>query len=76
LLSAAVPSVVAPSLKVITPVGIPVPGATELTVAVSVTDWFSVDGFGDALNKVWVEIRLTVCVTVAELLAISAVLPP
>jgi hypothetical protein len=76
LASAAVPSVVVPSLKVIVPVGVPVPGATALTVAVSVTGWLSVDGLGDALSKVVVEIWLTVSATVAEALAFSWVLPP
>jgi hypothetical protein len=63
-------------LKVIVPVGVPVPGATELTVAVSVTDWLSVDGFGDALSDVVVEICLTVWVTVGEVLVFCCMLPP
>ena len=35
--SVAVPRLDPPSLKVITPVGVPAPGATALTVAVKVT---------------------------------------
>jgi hypothetical protein len=54
----------------------PVPGATALTVAVRVTDWFRVDGFGDAFSEVVVEIWLTVCAIAAEVLAFSWVLPP
>ena len=37
--SVAEPSVVAPSWKVTVPVGVPLPGATAVTVAVTVTDW-------------------------------------
>ena len=36
--------VVAPSLKVTVPVGVPEPGAFALTVAVNVTDWPNTDG--------------------------------
>ena len=37
-LSVAVPRVVEPSRNVIEPVGVPLPGATAVTVAVKVTD--------------------------------------
>ena len=43
--SDATPSVVAPSLNVTVPVGVPEPGATAFTVTVNVTDWPNVDGF-------------------------------
>ena len=38
-LNVAVPRVVVPSLKVTVPVGVPLPGAAALTVAVKVTGW-------------------------------------
>ena len=44
--SGADPSAVAPSKKETVPVGMPVPGAVAVTVAVSVTDWPCTDGFG------------------------------
>src|SRR6266704_3339904 len=44
-LRATVVNVVVPSLKMTVPVGVPAPGATTLTVAVKVTDWFRVAGF-------------------------------
>ena len=52
-LSGAVPKVVAPSLKVTVPVGVPVPGATGLTVAVKLTDCPKTDGF-------WLELTVVV----------------
>ena len=39
LLNVTVPSVVEPFMNVIEPVGVPLPGAFALTVAVNVTDW-------------------------------------
>ena len=50
----AVPRVVAPSRKVTTSgaVGVPAPGATTVTVAVNVTAWPKVAGFGDAARAV------------------------
>lgn len=39
------PIVVAPSLNVTVPVGLPAPGATAATVAVNVTDCPKFDGF-------------------------------
>ena len=39
VLSVPVPSVVAPSLKVTDPVGVPAPGLDTVTVAVNVTAW-------------------------------------
>ena len=43
----AVPIVVAPSVNVTDPDGVPVPGATTATVAVNVTDWPTTDGDPD-----------------------------
>lgn len=42
-----VASVVAPSLKVTVPFGVPVPGATAVTVAVNATDWPAQAGLSD-----------------------------
>ena len=47
-----VPSVVAPSMNVTVPLGVPAPGATTVTVAVNVTDWPNLDGFADGLSVV------------------------
>ncbi len=51
-LSVPVPNVVAPSLNVTVPVGVPVPGATALTVAVSVIDWPNTDGLADEASAI------------------------
>ena len=51
-----VPMVVAPSLNVTVPPGVPVAGATVATVAVKVTDWPNTDGLaGEAVTVVVVE---------------------
>jgi hypothetical protein len=55
-----VPSTVAPSLKVTLPVTVPDPGATTLTVAAKVTDWPVPEGFGEAVNVVFVVTRFTI----------------
>ncbi|GAA1173953.1 hypothetical protein GCM10009578_014720 [Streptomyces rhizosphaericus] len=49
-----VPTRVGPPLmvKVTVPVGTPPPGATATTVAVKVTFWPKVDGFGEGVSKV------------------------
>jgi hypothetical protein len=47
---ALVPSVVAPSLKVMLPVGVPAAG--EVTVAVKVTDWPLAEGLTDEISVV------------------------
>ena len=44
------PSVVAPSLKVTVPVGVPAPGACD-TVAVKVTDWPKADGLAEEATR-------------------------
>jgi hypothetical protein len=58
--SVPVPSVVAPSLKVTVPVGVPLPGATTLTVAVNVTDCPYAEGLPDVLTPVVVLALFTV----------------
>ena len=66
----------APSLNVTVPVGVPVPGATTLTVAVKVTDWPKTDGFTLEASAVVVVFWFTVCVRTAEVLPESFVSPP
>ena len=51
-LNVPVPSVVPPSLKVTLPVGVPLPGAAAVTVAVKVTDWPKTEGFADDVTAV------------------------
>src|SRR5438132_8996427 len=60
--SVPVPSVVAPSLKVTVPVAVPEPGATALTVAVSVMDSPEIDGVCEEFTAVVVEAWLTATV--------------
>jgi hypothetical protein len=65
-----VPSVVAPSLKVTVPVG--VPGVAEVVVAVRVTDCPKILGFGfeaSAVDDGLGAAELTSCWTVGETLA-------
>ena len=62
----AVPIVVAPSVKVTVPVGVPVPGATTATVAVNVTDWPTTDGDPDELTDVEVAAGATDWPTVPD----------
>ena len=54
-LSDAVPRMLAPSLKVTVPVGVPAPGAIAVTVAVNVTDCPTDEGFDDDVTVVMVE---------------------
>jgi hypothetical protein len=39
-------------LNVTVPVGVPLPGATALTVAVNMTDWPTVEGLADEVTVV------------------------
>ena len=67
--SVPVPKVVAPSLKVTVPDGVPLPGATAVTFAVNVTDWPNTDGLADELIAVVVLALLTVSAAVPLLVA-------
>lgn len=58
--------VVAPSLKVTVPPGVPPPGADADTVAVKVTDCPTTDGFVDDVTDVVVAAAFTTCDTAAE----------
>ena len=51
--------VVAPSVKVTVPPGVPAPGATAATVAVKVTLWPNRDGLGEELTVVLLEALFT-----------------
>ena len=53
--------VVAPSLKVTVPVGVPLPGEAAVTVAVNVTIWPKLDGLTEELMAVELESLLTTC---------------
>jgi hypothetical protein len=70
-----VPNVVAPSLNVTVPVGVPVAGATTLTVAVKVTGWPTNVGLGEETRAVELDAAPTVCVTVGEVLPERLLLP-
>ena len=74
-LKLAVPSVAAPSRKVTVPVGVPVPGATALTVAVKVTDCPNTDGFTDEVTVVELLALFTVCGMAAEVLELKLASP-
>ena len=65
-LSAPVPSVVVPSLKVTVPVGVPAPGATAVTVAVKVTAWPNTEGLAKEASAVVVSALFTVWVRAPE----------
>src|SRR5581483_11874078 len=69
--SVAVPSVVVPSRKVTVPLGVPVPGATAVTVAVKVTPWPNTEGLTEEVTVVVLLACLTVCVSVAEVLVVK-----
>ena len=66
-----VPSVVAPSLNVTVPLGVPAPGDAALTVAVKVTDWPNTDGLNEDASVVVVSALVTVCVRTDEVLLVK-----
>ena len=71
-----VPSVVAPSLNVTVPLGVPEPGAVAATVAVNVTDAPKTLGFGAALTAVVVAPLFTVCVRPDDVEVVKLLSPP
>lgn len=75
-LSAPVPSVVVPSLKVTVPVGVPAPGASAFTIAVNVTGCPNTEGLVELASDVVVLAVFTVCVKIAEVLVAKLLLPP
>ena len=70
------PNVVAPSLKVTVPIGVPDPGAVAATVAVKVTDWPNAEGLAEEATAVVVFAVFTVCVSAEEVLALKPLPPP
>ena len=71
--SATLASVVAPSMNVTEPVGVPLPGAFAATVAVKVTDCPKTDGFADEATEVvvgsWVTTSFSVPVAGLKLVS-------
>ena len=72
-LNVLVANAVAPSLNVTVPVGVPVPGAVALTVAVIVTDCPNTEGLADDASAVELLALFTVCVNVEEVLVVKLV---
>ena len=66
---------VAPSRKLIVPVGDPAPGAVTVTVPVNVTDCPNTDGFAEDVRLVLVFALLTTCETAVLVLALKLALP-
>src|ERR1051325_4900458 len=58
---------VAPSLKMMVPVGVPAPGATGLTTAVKTTGWQETMGLVSEVRVTSVSALLTVCARAGEL---------
>ena len=56
-------------MKVTEPVGVPLPGAAALTVAVKVTDWPKTVGLAEAVTTVLVPSCFTVWIRVDVLVA-------
>ena len=67
-LSVPVPSVVEPSRKLTVPVGVPLPGATALTVVVKVNDSPKTEGLSDEVTLLEVAAWLTFRVRGADVL--------
>jgi hypothetical protein len=76
LVSVPVPRVVLPSLNVTVPVGVPVPGAVAVKVAVNVTLSPLVDGFNEDATFVEVAALSTTSETTAEVLPMYLESPP
>ena len=70
------PIVVAPSLNVTVPVGVPAPGAEAVTVAVKVTDCPETDGLTEEASAVAVAALLTIWLRAAEVLVVKLPSPP
>ena len=57
------------------PLGVPVPGAVALTVAVNVTDWPNTEGLVEELTDVVVLAGLTVCDRADDVLRLKLASP-
>ena len=75
-LRVAEPSAVEPSENVTVPVGVPLPGATAVTVAVNVTDCVKTEGFTDDVTTTVLPSWLTTCERADEVLASKLESPP
>jgi hypothetical protein len=75
-LRAMLPRVVAASLNVTAPVGVPLPGAAAATAAVKVTAEPTADGFLDEVKRVALASLFTVCTEGDEVLAVKSASPP
>jgi hypothetical protein len=69
------PMLVAPSLNVTVPVGVPEPGANADIVAVNVTVWPNTDGLLPLATVEELESWFTVCRTAPEVLPVKLVSP-
>src|SRR4051812_1793992 len=74
--SGPLPMVVAPSLNVTDPVGVPAPGAVAETVAVKMTCCPKTLGFAEEASAIPVKALLTVCATAEEVEPTKSELPP
>ena len=63
-------------MKVTVPVGVPLLGATALTVAVNVTDWPKTEGFCEEVSVVVVLAWFTACESAADVLVVKFPSPP
>src|ERR1051325_1800550 len=71
-----VASEAAPSLNVTVPLGVPLPGAAALTVAVKVTDWPKTDGWAEDTTAVVVLSLLTTWLRAEEVLVLKLLSAP
>ncbi len=62
-------------MKMTVPVGVPLPGAVGLTVAVKVTDWPKTEGFAELTTAVVVPSCSTVWLSAVEGLPVKLVSP-
>jgi hypothetical protein len=70
------PSVVAPSLNVTVPLGVPAAGDTAVTVAVNVVLWPNTVGLTEEVSAVVVSPLFTVCVSALDVLPLKFVSLP
>lgn len=75
-LNVPVPSRVLPILSCTVPVGVPVAGATGLTVTVNVTVWPKTEGFGVEVCETVVLAWFTTCESVDDVLPVKELSPP
>ena len=69
------PRLLLPSLNCTVPVGVPLPGAVTLMVAVKVTNCPENEGLGEEVTAVLVGASLTTCLKLGEVLVVKLVSP-